>query len=78
MKCDAANQISARRGSELSWAKLTEADVRMIRRIHQEARAEIRKVLSWGSEKALAEKFNVTEQTIHKALRYVTWRHVRD
>jgi len=63
-------------GSKLPQSKLTECDVKMIRRIHEEKQAEIKKLNESCSAKALAEKFGVHCRTIEKVLNYSTWRHV--
>lgn len=78
MRCDVANRLKVKRGEELPWAKLTEDDVRLIRRIHSEGAEQIKRIQSSCTAKALAEKFGVHMGTVEKLLRYETWRHVRD
>lgn len=63
-------------GSRLPQSKLDESDVRLIRQIHSEKQAEIKKLNHSCSAKALAEKFGVHYRTIEKVLNYSTWRHV--
>jgi hypothetical protein len=63
-------------GSKLPQSKLDESDVRLIRQIHSEKQAEIKKLNEGCSAKALAEKFGVHCRTIEKVLNYSTWRHV--
>lgn len=76
MKCDAENRAKANRGQDLPWAKLTDDDVRLMRRLHQEGRAEIDRIRSYCTMRALAEKFGVHRRTVEKVLSYSTWRHV--
>lgn len=66
----------AKRGTELPQAKLTEDDVRLIRQVHAEARAEIARLHKSCSAKALAEKFGVHHRTVEKILSRETWAHV--
>ena len=56
-------------------AKLTDADVKMIRRLHEEKQREIKRLNETLSQKALADKFGVHVRTIEKVLTYETWRH---
>jgi len=56
------------RGEMLPQAKLTEADVREIRRLH---RRGVR-------GKALADRFGISRVNAWMVASYTTWRHVRD
>ena len=73
---DCENRTKVKRGSELPWAKLTEDDVRMARELHRQGRAEIARIQSSCTAKALAEKFDVHYRTMEKALSYETWIHI--
>jgi hypothetical protein len=63
--CLAKGRIA--RGTTHGMAKLTEADVREIRRRHEVDRA---------SKKSLGRQFNVSDQSILNIIRRRTWRHV--
>lgn len=78
MKCDAENQIKAKRGEDLPWAKITEHDVRLIRQIHREGREQMERIRATCGPQALAEKFGLHQNTIHKIVSYQIWRHVKD
>jgi len=65
-----------RRGEELTQSKLTEEDIRMIRELVK-YREKLKKEVAGLSNKALAEKFDVHQRTMDKAVRYETWRHVK-
>lgn len=54
------------RGSEVLTAKLTEADIPIIRQMHGEGR----------SLKEIAERFGVTQQNIRAVVTGKTWKHV--
>lgn len=53
-------------GSKHHKAKLTEADIPVIRQLHAEG----------VSTRALAEKFEVTQRAIFQVVAYISWRHV--
>ena len=55
------------RGETQSWAKLTESDVRIARRLYTEEGI---------SFKALGQRFGVRDTTIREAILGITWGHV--
>lgn len=64
-----------RKGSELTWAKLTEPDVKIILDCVDE-RNRLREEANRLSNKSLAEKFGVHIRTIDKVMSGETWGHV--
>lgn len=60
------------RGMRLPQTKLTPDDVEQIRQLSEWKRAEIERLNSIASAKALAEKFGVHYRTIEKVLAYET------
>ena len=76
MNCDCTNRQRVKRGEALPWSKLTEEDVMMIRELYEWKQAEIKRLNSIASAKALAEKFGVSTQTIEKVIARETWGHV--
>lgn len=58
------------RGEQSGAAKLTEMDVIAIRAAHQLANG------AWGTRRALALQFNVSEQNIGSIISRETWKHV--
>lgn len=64
-----------KRGEQLPHAKLTDADVRLLRECVVE-RERLRKQASELSNQKLAEKFDVHIRTIEKVLQRYTWFHV--
>ena len=72
---DCLNRTKVKRGSELAWAKLDEADVALIRGLLAE-RDELRRRASQLTARAIAEKFGVTKRTIEKISEGETWSHV--
>ncbi len=62
----------AARGLSLPHTKLTPEDVAHIRSLSEWKRAEIERLNSIASAKALAEKFGVHYRTIEKILAYET------
>lgn len=69
--------LTTRRGSELSYAKLNEKLVARIR--HQyERKQRLKKMLDAKySIQALAARYGVHKFTILKVVTYETWRHVK-
>jgi len=72
---DPMNYTKARRGESCN-AKLTEADIKLIRGAVIE-RNRLREEARRLSNKALAEKFSVHFRTIEKITSYETWSHIR-
>ncbi|TWI45036.1 hypothetical protein IQ22_04675 [Pseudomonas duriflava] len=64
------------RGSTHYKSKLTEDDVRSIRELYEWRQAEIDRINSVASLRALAEKFDVTPKGIERIVYDQTWRHV--
>lgn len=56
------------RGDGHHKSKLTEADVRMIRDLHDNHGL---------STRALASKFDVSQRAIFQVVSWISWRHVR-
>ena len=75
MKDDPLNRTKVKRGSELPWAKLDEADVALIRQLIAE-RTELRHRLAHMSNAAIAEKFCVHVRTIDRISTGEGWTHV--
>jgi hypothetical protein len=63
-------------GNTNARRKLTEADARMIRELHEYNQAEIRRLNETLSAKALAEKFGVHVRTVEAALCRRNWGRV--
>lgn len=61
---------TAKRGTELSYAKLTEEKVRAIRR-------EWEPYSKTANARTLAEKFGVCRRNVERILAWETWVHVR-
>jgi DNA invertase Pin-like site-specific DNA recombinase len=70
------SRSDALRGNENATRKLTEDDVRLIRELSEQGRAEIQRIYATCTAKALAEKFGVHKRTVEKVLRYETWKAV--
>lgn len=66
----------APRGSELPWAKLTEADVAEIKSAIKQREALRQHIRDHLSTAALARKFGVHHRTIEKVTQRDTWSHV--
>lgn len=64
-----------KRGQQLKHSKLTDEDVRLLRKCAAE-RERLRKEANELSNKRLAEKFDVHPRTIEKVLQGFTWFHV--
>jgi len=64
-----------KRGEQLPQSKLTDDDVRLLRKCAAE-RERLRKEANELSNKRLAEKFEVHIHTIEKILQRSTWIHV--
>lgn len=64
-----------KRGEQLPHAKLTEEDVRLLRKCVVE-RERLRKQANELSNQRLAEKFDVHVRTIEKVLQGYSWFHV--
>ena len=63
-------------GNTNARRKLTADDVRQIRELHAYKLAEVARLNSSLSVKALADKFGVHESCVEKVLRWETWRAV--
>ena len=72
---DPLNRLKSARGGQLPQAKLTEADIRLIRALVRE-RNRLRAEASELSNCKLAEKFNVHRCTIEKIISGETWAYV--
>lgn len=72
---DPLNRVKVKRGSDLSWSKLTEDDVLMIRALFAE-REYLRKKASELTNEKIAEKFGVHRCTIEKVASGETWGYV--
>jgi len=72
---DPLNRTKVKRGSELPWAKLTEADVALIRQIVAE-RENAKRQLQYVTNAALARKFGVHKNTIDRITNGESWGHV--
>ena len=70
----AANRI-VRRGAELPWAKLNEKLVRLMRAEREAKDAAIAKLHKEHSAEAMAKRYQVSVNTVHKVLTYETWKH---
>jgi hypothetical protein len=64
-----------KRGQQLPQSKLTDEDVRLLRKCVAE-RERLRKQANELSNKKLAEKFDVHVRTVEKALQGYSWIHV--
>ena len=69
------NRLSAKRGSQLPQAKLTEADVRLVLKAIEE-RDRLKRELAQLTNAALAEKFGVHVRTIDRISAGEAWIHV--
>ncbi|MBA1249894.1 hypothetical protein [Pseudomonas luteola] len=56
--------------------KLTEADVHAIRDLYEWRKAEIERINSIASAKALAEKFEVSESAVLQIVSFRRWSHI--
>ena len=65
-----------KRGSELGQSKLNEALVKRIREEHAAKERMKAELDAKHSAQAIAARYGVHENTIHKILTYATWRHV--
>lgn len=65
------------RGSELPHAKLNEAKVREARALHAEAMETIEKLRDVFGVQGLADRYGVDHSTMLKAIKGITWRHVK-
>ena len=72
---DCLNRTKVKRGSELSWSKLTEDDVRLINAAVDE-RNRLRMEAKQLSNKSLADKFGVSLRTMDRVTSGETWGHV--
>lgn len=73
---NATNRLNVKRGTDLPQAKLTEEDVKLARQLHEYKQAEIKRLNETLSIKALAEKFDVSERAMERALNRANWGHV--
>lgn len=64
---DALNHGTLKIGEDLPWSKLTEHEVKKIRRLHVPYRL---------TRKMLAQQFGVSESTIARVIQRKLWRHV--
>lgn len=65
-----------RRGSELSWAKLDESDILLIRELLKE-RDRLFAEAHMLTHAKIADKFSVSKRTIEKIAHGESWLHVR-
>ena len=64
------------RGLDCPHAKLNDALIRRIR-VEHAAKEEIKRMLDREfSAEAFAKRYGVNVNTIHKVLKYATWKHV--
>jgi len=70
------SRSNALRGNINATRKLTADDVRLIREIAEQGRAEVQRIYATCTAKALAEKFGVHKRTVEKVLNYETWKGV--
>jgi hypothetical protein len=75
MKDDPLNRIKVRRGSQLPWAKLTEADARYVLQCAAK-RTLLRSQAALMSNTVLAQELGVSRRTIDKITEGHTWLHV--
>ena len=68
--------LTCRRGEDLPQSKLTEADVRKIKRLHAKKQALVKRLHDRYGCKGLAAQFGVHECTIEKVLQRNSWVHV--
>ena len=82
MKDDPMNRLKARRGSQLTHAKLHEDDVRLIHELveHREElrrqAQELRRQADELTDTKIGEKFGVHNRTIGKIAQRNAWTHV--
>lgn len=74
---DPLNRLKVKRGIELPQSKLNEKLVKKIREEYAQAQAEIKRLRSQYSSKALAKEYGVHVRTMDKVLTYETWSHVK-
>jgi predicted DNA binding protein len=67
---------TARRGMELPWAKLTDADVKQAREAFERGQFAIAYIRAHYSAAGLARKYGVSRSAMDKALKGITWGHV--
>lgn len=70
-------RIACKRGIELPQSKLTEDQVRMIRRQHARKVALVARLNELYSAKGLAKLLGVHHRTVEKVLQRNGWVHVR-
>lgn len=75
MKDNPLNRTKARRGEQLSHAKLTDDDVRLIRDFVDE-REKLKARLKGMTNASIAEKFGVHTRTIDRVTTGENWGHV--
>ena len=75
---NATNRLKVKRGTDLPQSKLTDEDVRLARQLHEYKQAEIKRLNETLSIKALAEKFDVSERAMERALNRANWGHVQE
>ena len=68
--------LTCLRGEDLPQSKLTEADVRKIKRLHAKKQALVKRLHDKYGSKGLAEQFGVHARTIEKVLGHSSWVHV--
>ncbi len=68
--------LTTRRGEELPQSKLNAKLVRLIREEHAAKEKAKRELDEKHSAAAIAKRYQVSVNTIHKVLGYATWRHV--
>ena len=71
------HRLYARRGTELTHAKLNETLVARIRAEHAEKERKKRELDEMYSAAAFAKRYGVHKNTIDKILNFSSWVHVR-
>lgn len=67
---------TARRGTAITSAKLTESDVMQARESYEKAQFALVYIRAHYSIAGLARKYGVSRNAMHRALRGETWGHV--
>jgi hypothetical protein len=74
----ATNYHKARRGTELTHAKVDEEAIRIIRRLHSRKERLVRALNKKYSAEGLGRRFGLSKSNVNKIVNYATWRHVSD
>ena len=70
------NRIKVKRGSALPQSKLTEEEVRKIRRQYAKAKLLVARIQSRWTAKGIARAYGLHHRTVEKILSGETWTHV--